>query len=67
MSTATWIGGPQDGATVVVPEGVTWVTVLEDNRQPVSPAEAKTRSLIRYSVPVIDGKIVWAQRKVSDA
>lgn len=67
-----WVGGPQDGGMVDVAEGVTWVTVLEDRRAsaPIPPAEPDgtkpPRSLMRYSVPIIDGRIIWAQRVQAD-
>lgn len=60
-----WVGGPQDGGTVLIPKGATWVTVLEDRAKPAGGPTEK-RSLVRYSVPVIDGRIIWAQRKEAD-
>lgn len=61
-----WVGGPQDGAVIAIPQGATWVAVLEDRRsaEPITPTEGKgvPRSLQRYSVPVINGRIIWAQR-----
>lgn len=63
-TTATWVGGPQDGATVIIGDDVTWVAVLEDRRRntPAPAPGTADPSLVRYSVPVIDGKIIWAQR-----
>ena len=59
--TVTWLGGREDGAIVAVPDDTTWVTVLE-----VGPAstqnDAPPKSLTRYTVPIIEGHIVWAQR-----
>lgn len=67
MRRVTWVGGPQDGGVVEVRDDVTWVAVLEDRRDPGykhDPAknDAPPRSLMRYTVPIIDGKIVWGQR-----
>lgn len=69
--TVQWIGGPQDGAHVNVPYDATWVAVLEDRRAstpqpPVMPDGTKPPpSLQRYTVPIIEGRIVWAQRKAA--
>lgn len=63
--TVTWIGGPQDGATVLIPATATWVTVLEDRSQPTGQPTQK-RSLVRYSVPVINNRIIWSQRVEAD-
>lgn len=68
---AQWIGGPQDGAWVDVKGGTPWVTVLEDRRDPgyvhdPASTDPPPRALMRYVVPVIDGRIVWAQRKQAD-
>lgn len=64
--TVQWIGGPQDGAHVNIDAAATWVSVLEDRRAParITPVEGEPppRALMRYSVPIIDGKIVWSQR-----
>lgn len=66
LRNVTWIGGPQDGAVVSVPHEATWVSVLEDRRAParITPVEGEPppRALMRYSVPIIDGKIIWSQR-----
>jgi hypothetical protein len=67
--TVQWVGGPQDGAYVAVPYGATWVAVLEDRRSPAQLAEPTSpspRALMRYTVPIIDHKIVWAQRVEAD-
>lgn len=61
----TWLGGIQDGAVVVVPAKSTWVNVLEDRRAPKG-APTEQRALVRYTVPIIDGKIIWAQRVEAD-
>jgi hypothetical protein len=63
--TVQWVGGPQDGALVAIPYDATWVAVLEDRRNTAEPKPepgTAPRSLQRYSVPVIDHKIVWSQR-----
>src|SRR4029079_16806773 len=53
-----WVGGPQDGGWVTIPYEATWVSVLEDRRNPgyvPEPDGSKPpRSLQRYTVPVID-------------
>lgn len=61
MRRVTWIGGPQDGAVVEIRDDVTWVAVLENNKH-VSEGPSDKPALVRYSVPVIEGRIVWAQR-----
>ena len=66
MRRVTWVGGPQDGALVEVRSDITWVTVLENNAHP-SLGPSPERSLVRYTVPIIDGKIMWGQRKVAPA
>jgi hypothetical protein len=60
-----WLGGIQDGAHVLVPYDTTWVNVLEDRRAPKG-GPTQERSLVRYTVPIIDDKIIWAQRVQAD-
>jgi hypothetical protein len=61
LRNVTWIGGPQDGGVVAVDANATWVAVLENNKHPsIGPSDQP--ALVRYSVPIIDGKILWAQR-----
>jgi len=68
MPTAIWMGGPQDGAVIPVPKDVTWVTVLEDRaKKGVDTDGQPYRALVRYSVPIVDGKIIWAQRTEAPA
>jgi len=70
LRTVQWVGGPQDGALVTIPGDATWVTVLEDRRNPgyvpTEDNDKPPRSLQRYTVPVIDGRIVWAQRVLAE-
>lgn len=70
MRQVTWLGGIQDGAVVSVPHDTTWVNVLEDRRSAVpikpDPDKPTPRALVRYTVPIIDNKIIWAQRVQAD-
>jgi hypothetical protein len=59
MRQVTWLGGREDGAVVSVPDDTSWVNVLEATTP--TPGEAP-KALRRYTVPIIDDQIIWAQR-----
>lgn len=61
---AQWVGGPLDGAYVTVADDATWVPVLEPQQRRTDGTTG--RALIRYTVPVVDGKVIWSQRVEAD-
>lgn len=68
MTECAWFGGPWDGRRTVVEEGASSVNVHElthDDRDWTEgePDPIAQVPVVRWQVPIRDGRIMWSERR----